>query len=512
MIGYDVIVVGAGNGGLVAAATVAKAGYKTLLLEQHNLPGGCATSFVRGRFEFETALHELLSESTSPRADSANKIFARLGMDAPFAREDTLFRAIVKGENGYDVTLKAGYDAFLDSMEAAVPGCRESVKRLLDLETPLDNVQDALDSGDMDVKSLSKEVGTFLRVATHKMDEVMDAVGVPEKARRILSTYWGYLGVPTDDINALHYLSLLASYVVNPPTMPLHRSHAVSQSLARVFTDAGGEIRYNTKVDRFLYGDGNKVIGVTAGKEVFYGRRVISNIIPDAVWSMSDPERVPKRAKKLAGARKLGMTFITAYLGLDASMEELGIKDYSVFIMNDPDTRRQFDDRMNYGMYVVNCLNKVIPDSSPAGTCTLFFTLPLMPGDLPEDLSPENYEKFKNDFVARYIDDYEKTLGVRIRPHIEEIAVATPVTFARYLGTPDGCIYGYASEGWDNVVARTVMQGMENRIPNLYFCGGHGIRGDGYSSAYFTGAATAAEVIKSLEKGGDEECKKSYRP
>ena len=55
---YDVIVVGAGNGGLAAAATTAKGGLKTLLLEKHNLPGGCASSFVRGRFEFEPSLHE----------------------------------------------------------------------------------------------------------------------------------------------------------------------------------------------------------------------------------------------------------------------------------------------------------------------------------------------------------------------------------------------------------------------------------------------------------------------
>ena len=41
---YDVIVVGAGNAGLVAAATTAKNGLGTLLLEKHNLPGGCATS------------------------------------------------------------------------------------------------------------------------------------------------------------------------------------------------------------------------------------------------------------------------------------------------------------------------------------------------------------------------------------------------------------------------------------------------------------------------------------
>ena len=56
---YDAVVIGAGNGGLTAAVRLAQSGAKTLLVEKHNLPGGFATSFRRGRFEFEASLHEL---------------------------------------------------------------------------------------------------------------------------------------------------------------------------------------------------------------------------------------------------------------------------------------------------------------------------------------------------------------------------------------------------------------------------------------------------------------------
>ena len=64
---YDVVVIGAGNGGLTAACSLAQRGMKTLLLERHNIPGGCATSFCRGRFEFEVALHQLSGLGTADK-------------------------------------------------------------------------------------------------------------------------------------------------------------------------------------------------------------------------------------------------------------------------------------------------------------------------------------------------------------------------------------------------------------------------------------------------------------
>ncbi len=56
---YDAIVIGAGLGGLSVATMLARNDLSVLLLERDNSPGGYATSFVRGRYEFEVALHEL---------------------------------------------------------------------------------------------------------------------------------------------------------------------------------------------------------------------------------------------------------------------------------------------------------------------------------------------------------------------------------------------------------------------------------------------------------------------
>jgi len=55
----DVVVVGAGLGGLGAAVTLADLGHSVLVLEQGHQPGGYAVAFERGPFRFDACLHGL---------------------------------------------------------------------------------------------------------------------------------------------------------------------------------------------------------------------------------------------------------------------------------------------------------------------------------------------------------------------------------------------------------------------------------------------------------------------
>lgn len=502
---YDVIVVGAGNGGLAAAANTASAGLRTLLLEKHNIPGGCATSFRRGRFEFEPSLHELCSVGTAERPNTVYKVFDDLGAKINWEYEKGhIFRTIVKGEDGYDVRLNAGIEAFCASVDAIVPGCKENVRAFLNLKPKVAAAIDYIyaTKGNPNGLVMLLKHADFMRTAGHSVEEVMTALGIPKKAQDLINTYWGYLGVPTDELNAMHFLNMLYDYVVDGAAMPKYRSHELSLALIDVIEKHGGEVWYNSEVTKFLYREDGSVAGVVANGEEIYAREVISNVIPHNVFNMSDPDKIPEQNLKLANAREFGISVATVYLGLDCTAEELGLTDYTVFIKSHPDPRTQYDTRLDDGLYIVNCLNNVIPDSSPEGTCTLFFTIPVFGNDVPKDLKPEDYKKYKNALAKKYIEDAEKTLGISIMPHIEEISVATPVTFARYLGTPEGTIYGYKLSGWDNLMARTAGEKTDYAIPGLSFCGGHYIRGDGYSCAYIMGDTIGKRVAKRL-KGGN---------
>ncbi|MBR0380398.1 MAG: FAD-dependent oxidoreductase, partial [Mogibacterium sp.] len=120
---YDIVVVGAGNAGLSAALHCACEGKKVLLIEQHNLPGGCATSFKRGRFEFEPSLHELCDIGSEDDPAEIRQMMMDYGVNVEWHEVPDCFRIISKYSDGtpMDVSMPFGIKAFIDKMEHYVP-------------------------------------------------------------------------------------------------------------------------------------------------------------------------------------------------------------------------------------------------------------------------------------------------------------------------------------------------------------------------------------------------------
>ncbi|KRL53101.1 phytoene desaturase family protein [Furfurilactobacillus rossiae] len=503
---YDVIVIGAGNGGLVAAATAAKRGLSTLLLERHNLPGGAATSFTRGRFEFEPSLHELANYGTPEMPGSVRQLFDWLGLHVKFHEAPGAYRVIKSGPDGFDAVMPTGQEAFINKLEELVPGSRESVTKFFDLgmESLMAFAEFQAKPNNIDWHAIGEKYPHFIHYAKRPYKEVLDELNVPQKAQDIMMAYWCYIGVPGDDFEFAYMGMMLVAYVVMGAYVPTTRSHEISTAILQTLLNNYGDAWFNTEVNRIVVENG-KAVGVQIGKETIYGREIIADVIPTTVYGkMMRASDVPERGLKLANARTLGTSGFLVYLGLNKSPEELGIKDYSVFISKTADSSEQFsatkERNKQNDFTIMNCLNLADPGCSPAGTSVLYATK-LYFGSSWDDVQPENYAKVKDEIAQQVIDQYESATGVKIRDAVEEIEIATPETFARYLRSPEGEIYGYYGHPWDQMLARTMaINEDDQQMPHLHFCGGSGFLMDGYSSAYQSGFVTANMVAEQLAK------------
>ncbi len=77
---FEVVVIGAGIAGLTAAALLAHAGRRVLLLEAHHQSGGCAGTFRRGPYTFDVGATQVAG--LEPGGSHA-RLFAHLGVEPP---------------------------------------------------------------------------------------------------------------------------------------------------------------------------------------------------------------------------------------------------------------------------------------------------------------------------------------------------------------------------------------------------------------------------------------------
>ncbi len=216
---YDVVVIGAGLGGLGAALNLALSQKQVLLLEQHNLPGGFASSFVRGRFEFEISLHEMCAVGP-PEGPLKGPIRYVLhdesNVDVEFVPVPEAYHLILTGEeNKINVKLPFGVENFIDAVCSAVPETpRESLVKYFDLCRECSEALTfvARSKGQIDYKTLMAKYASFLTTSGYSAAEVTNKFGFPRKTLDLLYPYSCYMGIPISRLDFTIWASLLHLY------------------------------------------------------------------------------------------------------------------------------------------------------------------------------------------------------------------------------------------------------------------------------------------------------------
>ncbi len=495
MADYQAVVIGAGNGGLAASLTLAKAGIKTLLLERHNIPGGCATSFIRGRFEFEVALHQLSGVGTEEFPGPLRNSFNDMGIsnDIELIQMENLYRAVSPGR--FDVTLKADRAESIKVLKEHFPHESGNIDRFFDLVWDYCN-QWIHVLFMRDPEASPAKYPLYFKYVLRPMQSVLDEYLNDVELQTIIGMYWSYLGIPPEKLPFGEFAVVLWAYSEFKPWHIKGGSQALSNTILNSFLEHGGEVKFNCGVKRIKTENGRVTAIVTDHGDDITTERVISNAGTYTTYvELLDEEVVPESRFKELGARSVGVSAVSLFIGFDAEPDELGIRETTNFVTTGKDNNQVWEDCKTLNpptSMLFTCYDVDDPDFSPKGACqgaliSLAYSDPWL------KIPPTQYFEEKYKFAEKMLSVLYQVFP-DCRNHIEEIEVGTPLTHMRYLGHPGGAIYGFDQWTKDSELF------LEKRSPikGLYHAGAW-IGSGGFQPTLMSGASAAKAVIRSLK-------------
>lgn len=492
---FDVIVIGAGNAGLSSATTLQRGGKRTLLLERHNIPGGAATSFVRGRFEFEVSLHQLGGMGNN---GPLRQVFDEMDVTRrlEFVEEHSLFRSIVPGV--VDVTLPPDWQGIADAIEDAYPGNRAKAEAFLDLLREVGTWQLVARANLHRPQEMTEWLTGLPRTRRHGLrpaKEVLDEYFDDDRIKHVVSSYWSYNGQLPSNLPFMDLARLMTLYIEFKPYHVRGGSQAQSSAMLDSFLEAGGEVRFNADVEEIRTHQG-RVVGVRLDNGDQYDAKVVvSNASAIATYTrMLDPSVVPDSVRRDLRGRPLSISAVTTYLGLNATPKELGFTSATNFVTSDLDERTvresMFDLRPTPYVvatcYDVEPIGFAPPQASVVALCSVQY------GEVWDKVAPEDYARAKYEYSQAQLN-LVKAISPDMQEAIEEVEVATPQTIKHYMRTPGGSIYGFDQDITDSWLFRAA--DLQPNVPGLFLLSGWTTAG-GYNSTIVTAARFSQRLLQ----------------
>lgn len=495
---FDAIVIGAGNAGLTAGAALAQGGAKVLVLERHNIPGGCATSFCRGRFEFEVALHQLSGIGTPEKPGPLRMILNQLGvMDRlEFIPMSDLYHVMIPGK--LDILLEPDRARATATLKRHFPEEAERIEVFFDLVYKVfGEVIGAFYFKDPEIHR--DKYPLYFQYGLKPLQAVLDDHFRDPLLKAALTPYWTYMGLPPSRLSFIDMAAMLFAYIEFLPFHLKGGSQSLSNALASRIVECGGKIRYSCPVERILVENGRAAGVRTSDGETIQADQVVSNASKIATYiDMLGADEVPEAVWGELKRTSISPSAFTLYLGLDQPPEALGISSSTNFILGDMDADAVYERMKTMEIdhqdgIMMTCYTLIDPDFSPPGTSQVAL-ITLKFGDAWLQVPPAQYatEKYR---VADTMLARAEQVYPGLRDHIEEMEIATPITHMRYLGTPRGAIYGFEKHIKDS----PIFLPNQMHIEGLYLAGGW-VGGNGFQPTLESGFKTGQAVLRRLGK------------